>query len=91
MKLPPGIRSITIKPKYRHRGGSWGLEYPLVYGEMSALGCWAVWDRHTGVVTEVFPHVPNVHGWSTAQMDASRASQPKNYSDFSPFELDAVP
>lgn len=84
------IRSITVKPSHRGRGYSWGLEYPLVYGNLHDAGGWAVWDRRTGVVTAFFPHVPNQHGWSDAEQQAARASQPADYR-FNPFTLDMVP
>lgn len=88
--LPPGVRRITIWPSHRNRGSSWGLDWPLVYGEIKGFGGWAVWDRHTGEVKHWFPHCPNVHGWSQAETQARNLSCIPN-SGFNNFELDAVP
>ena len=74
----------------RHSGHSWGLEYPLVYGQKPGSDDWLVWDRHSGVITHIFPHIPNQHGWSDAKMKAEEASRPAGYY-FNNFELDATP
>jgi len=74
-----------------NKGHSWGLEYPLIYGEIpSKFDGFLVWDRHTGDVKASFPHKRNVHGYSSAENQARKFSMPANY-DFNPFVLDAVP
>lgn len=44
---------MTVSHPYRNQGGSLGLQYPYVYGEVPD-GCYAgmigVWSRHTGIV-----------------------------------------
>lgn len=72
-----------------NQGISWGLEYPLVYGQLTNSDDWAVWDRHTRKIEKIFPHKPNVHGWSDAKDKAKDFSVPKNYS-FHPdyYEID---
>jgi len=74
-----------------NNGGSWGLEYPLVYGERpSKFDGFLVWDRHTGDVKASFPHKRNVHGYSMAETLARRFSMPSEYT-FNNYGLDAVP
>jgi hypothetical protein len=71
-------------------GFSWGLEYPMIYGERPNLfDGFLVWDRYTGDVKASFPHKRNVHGYSSAETDARRFSMPDEYT-FNNFEFDAV-
>lgn len=74
----------------RNKAFSWGLEYPIVYGEIPQFDGFLVWDRHTGDVKASFPHERNQHGWSPAEQQAREFSIPDEYN-FNPFELDAVP
>lgn len=89
VNAPPGVRRITIWPSMRRRGHSWGFDYPLVYGWIEGFGCWMVWDRDSGDVKAIFPHTPNVHGWSPAEGLAREFSDPDD-GTFNPFELDSV-
>jgi len=92
VKVPAPFKNLRVKPFHRGRNYSLGLDYPVVYGNLEDAGCWATWNRHTGRVIEIFPHTPNVHGWSNAQHLASLAAQAAaGSSDFNPFELDSVP
>ncbi len=89
MTLPAGIRSIRVRSP--GQGISHHLDWPSVYGEVH--GVWAVWDRHTGLVSHWFGHISrNVHGWTPARDMAHRASAPP--ADFAgghnPFEYDTV-
>ena len=51
LKLPYNLR---IKEPWRNHGSSWGLEYPIIFGEIG-IG-FATWDRHTGYVTRFAPN-----------------------------------
>jgi hypothetical protein len=84
--LPPGVGKITIWPSHRTRGASYGLDYPLCFGNIKGFGAWMVWDRETGVVEAVFPHVPNIHGWSNASLQAQRYADPGEPFDFSIYD-----
>lgn len=83
----PSHRTV-VKPSWRKSGVSWGLEYPLVYGSL-IFGCWAVWDRHTGIVYAFFPDDLSIHGYNFAKDRAEQFSMPVTYKQ-SPFVYDDI-
>jgi hypothetical protein len=80
---------MRIKPAFRRMGYSYGLDWPLMAGEIKGFGGWAVWNKWTGRVIHWFPDQPNIHGWSPAKGQALHAAASRN--EFNPFELDSVP
>lgn len=75
-RLPVGIRRITVNEHNRNNGGSWGLEYPLIFGFLNGIG-YAIWDRHTGDVVYVSP----IFGAILGQKDVSDRSAPIGYAN----------
>jgi hypothetical protein len=74
--FPIGIKSITVKLHHRCNAYFWGLEYPLVFGELFGKHCCAVWNYKTGEVKAIFPVKPNIHDWSNSLYLARDFSEP---------------
>ena len=45
-----------IPESFRNSGGSWGLEYPYIFGQEPGGDRWLVWHRHTGKVVLIVSH-----------------------------------
>ena len=40
-----------VPAEFRNNGGSFGLEYPFIYGH--DLANWLIWHRHTGEIVHI--------------------------------------
>lgn len=70
------IRNVQIKTRYRNAGNSWGLGYPMIFGNLKGLG-YCIWNRHTGYVSTVSQHTNPV----LANREVMDLSRPKRYND----------
>ena len=95
-EMPTGLR-VKVKEAYRRKGYTFTN---LDRSNISTIlleqeGAWAVFDRITGEVFNLFPVAPtNTHGWSPARSNASRKAneiiKAGGEPDVHPSEYDAV-
>lgn len=55
-----------VSPKFCNVGGSFGLEFDYIYGQVPNSAAWRIWDRHTGRIKEIISEDVSIRNQSVA-------------------------